>query len=40
MLSERRYGLTKEDYILASMMLYIDFVRIFVDLMRLFGKRK
>jgi FtsH-binding integral membrane protein len=40
MLSERRYGLTKDDYIIASMMLYIDFIRIFYNLVRFFGKRK
>jgi len=40
MLSERRYGLTKDDYIIASMILYFDFIRIFLDLLRLFAKRK
>lgn len=35
-----RYKLTTDDYILGSLYLYIDIIRLFLDLLRLFGNKR
>ena len=39
-LSQGKYGVTQDDYIVAALILYIDFIRLLVELLRLFGTRK
>ena len=37
--SRRKYSINKEDYILGAMLLYMDIIRIFKFLLRIFGKK-
>lgn len=35
----KRYGLSHEDYIVGAMMIYIDIVMLFLEILKIFGKR-
>jgi len=37
--SRRKYSINKDDYILGAMLLYLDIIRIFLFLLRIFGKK-
>ena len=36
----QKYNITCDDYILASLMLYVDFINMFIHLLQLFGQKK
>ena len=37
-ISSSKYGLSHEDYVFASMMIYLDVVNLFLEILRLFGR--
>ena len=39
-LQKRKYNITLDDYIVASLILYLDFVELFIHLLRIFGEKK
>ena len=39
-ISGRKYGITCDDYIVGSLILYLDFLELFLHLLRLFGNKK
>jgi FtsH-binding integral membrane protein len=40
LLNNHKYGIGKDDYIRAALIIYIDFINIFMHLLRLLGKKK
>jgi protein lifeguard len=40
LLSESRYGMTLDDYIVGAILIYLDIIMIFIKILRLIGKKK
>jgi FtsH-binding integral membrane protein len=39
-INSHKYGITYDDYIVAALVLYLDFINLFLELLRLFGQPK
>ena len=39
-ISQRKYQVSHDDYIIGSLILYLDFIELFINLLRIFGDRK
>lgn len=39
-MNDRKYGIGYDDYIVAALIIYMDFIRMFLEILRLFGEKK
>ena len=39
-MKNRKYGISYDDYIIGALILYLDFIQLFLEILRLFGDRK